>query len=87
MRTFSPTSRTAFAAIPTAMCGCSWGWGGIDTNGVRVHAPSGEELAFLHTPEVVANLVFGGTKRNRLFMCGSTSIYAIYVDAIGAALG
>jgi gluconolactonase len=66
---------------------CSWGWGGIDTNGVRVHAPSGEELAFLHTPEVVANLVFGGTKRNRLFMCGSTSIYAIYVNAVGAALG
>jgi len=66
---------------------CSWGWGGIDTDGVRVHAPSGEELAFLHTPEVVANLVFGGTKRNRLFMCGSTSIYAIYVNAVGAALG
>jgi gluconolactonase len=44
-------------------------------------------LAFLHTPEVVANLVFGGTKRNRLFMCGSASIYAIYVDAVGAALG
>jgi len=32
-------------------------------------------------------LVFGGTKRNRLFMCGSTSIYAIYVNAVGAALG
>jgi hypothetical protein len=28
-----------------------------------------------------------GTKRNRLFMCGSTSIYAIYVNAVGAALG
>ena len=43
-------------------------------------------LAFLHTPEVVANLVFGGTKRHRLFMTGSTSIYAIYVNAVGAAL-
>src|SRR5207245_243943 len=65
---------------------CSWGWGGVDTNGVRVHAPSGELLAFLHTPEVVANLCFGGTKRNRLFMTGSTSIYALYVNAVGAAL-
>jgi len=32
-------------------------------------------------------LVFGGSKRNRIFMCGSTSIYAIYVNAVGAALG
>jgi sugar lactone lactonase YvrE len=57
-----------------------------DTNGVRVHAPNGDLLAFLHTPEVAANLCFGGTKRNRLFMTGSTSIYALYVNAVGAAL-
>jgi gluconolactonase len=65
---------------------CSWGWGGLDTNGVRVHAPDGTLLAFLHTPEVISNLCFGGTKRNRLFMTGSTSIYALYVNAVGAAL-
>ena len=65
---------------------CGWGWGGSDTNGVRVHAPDGTLLAVLHTPEMIANLVFGGTKRNRLFMTGSTSIYAIYVNAVGAAL-
>jgi gluconolactonase len=65
---------------------CGWGWGGPDTNGVRVHAPNGDLLAFLHTPEIVANLCFGGVKRNRLFMTGSTSIYALYVNAVGAAL-
>jgi gluconolactonase len=65
---------------------CGWGWGGMDTNGVRVHHPDGALLAFLHTPEVVANLCFGGTKRNRLFMTGSTSIYALYVNAVGHAL-
>jgi gluconolactonase len=65
---------------------CGWGWGGVETNGVRVHAPNGEVLAFLHTPEVISNLCFGGTKRNRLFMTGSTSIYALYVNAVGAAL-
>jgi gluconolactonase len=65
---------------------CGWGWGGTDTNGVRVHHPDGTLLAFLHTPEVIANLCFGGTKRNRLFMCGSTSIYALYVNAVGHAL-
>jgi sugar lactone lactonase YvrE len=39
-----------------------------------------------HTPEVVSNLCFGGVKRNRLFMTGSTSIYALYVNAVGTAL-
>ena len=65
---------------------CSSGWGGPDTNGVRIHHPDGTVLAFLHTPEVVANLCFGGIKRNRLFMCGSTSIYAMHVNAVGHAL-
>ena len=66
---------------------CGWGWGGVDTNGVRVHAPNGDKLAFLHLPEVCANLVFGGVKRNRLFMAASTSLYALYVNAVGHALG
>ena len=65
---------------------CGWGWGGVETNGVRVHHPDGTLLAFLHTPEVVANLCFGGVKRNRLFMCGSTSIYSMYVNAVGHAM-
>ena len=65
---------------------CGWGWGGMDTNGVRVHHPDGSLLAFLHTPEVVANLCFGGRQRNRLFMTGSTSIYSLYVNAQGHAL-
>jgi gluconolactonase len=66
---------------------CSWGWGGVETNGVRVHHPDGSLLAVLHTPEIIANLVFGGEKRNRLFLCGSTSMYALYVNAHGHALG
>jgi gluconolactonase len=63
---------------------CSWGWGGLQTNGVRIHSPSGDLFGMIHTPEVISNLVFGGHKRNRLFMTGSTSIYALYVNAVGA---
>ena len=66
---------------------CAWGWGGPDTNGVRVHHPDGSVLAVLHLPEVAANLCFGGAKRNRLFICASTSLYGIYVNATGASLG
>jgi gluconolactonase len=65
---------------------CGWGWGGPDTNGVRVHHPDGAVLAILHLPEICANLCFGGSKRDRLFMCASTSVYAIYVNAIGHAV-
>jgi gluconolactonase len=35
-------------------------------------------------PEICANLCFGGAKRNRLFMCGSQSLYAVYTEALGA---
>jgi gluconolactonase len=65
---------------------CSWGWGGPDTNGVRIHAPNGDAIGFIHTPEVISNFTFGGHKRNRLFMAGSTSIYSIYVNAVGAKM-
>jgi gluconolactonase len=65
---------------------CSWGWGGPDTNGVRVHAPNGDRLAMLHTPEIIANLDFATAKRHFLFMCGSQSIFGVYVNAVGARM-
>jgi gluconolactonase len=65
---------------------CSFGWAGPETNGVRVHAPDGAAIGFIHLPEICGNLCFGGKKRNRLFMCGSTAIYAVYVEAQGALL-
>jgi gluconolactonase len=33
---------------------------------------------------VVANLCFGGPKRNRLFIAATTSLYAIFVQTRGA---
>ncbi|MBW0003058.1 MAG: SMP-30/gluconolactonase/LRE family protein, partial [Hyphomicrobiales bacterium] len=35
--------------------------------------------------EVVANVQFGGAKRNRLYICGTTSLYAMYVQAHGVS--
>ena len=49
--------------------------------------PNGDAIAFIHTPEMISNFVFGGDKRNRLFMAGSTSRYSLYVDAVGARNG
>lgn len=54
-------------------------------DGVHCFHPDGTLLGKIRVPEVVANLCFGGAKRNRLFICGTTSLYAAYVNAQGAA--
>jgi gluconolactonase len=53
-------------------------------DGVHIHAPDGALIGKIKVPEVVANLCFGGLKRNRLYICGTTSLYAIYVNVRGA---
>jgi gluconolactonase len=82
---FTPGSGDGVRCDADGNVWCSWGWGGDETSGVRVHAPDGDMVAMLHTPEIVSNLCFAAPKRNRLFMTGSASLYAIYVNAVGAA--
>jgi gluconolactonase len=52
-----------------------------------IYAPDGALLGKFLVPEIVANLTFGGTKRNRLYICGTTSIYSLFTFATGARLG
>jgi gluconolactonase len=52
--------------------------------GVQVVTPAGERIGMIRLPETCANICFGGTRRNRLFMAASESLYAVYVDAVGA---
>lgn len=65
----------------------------VDTNGnvwtssgegVHCYDSGGTLLGKIKVPEPVANLCFGGPKRNRLYICGTTSLYATYVNAQGA---
>jgi gluconolactonase len=53
-------------------------------DGVACFAPDGTLLGRIRVPEVVANVCFGGAKRNRLFICGTTSLYAAYLNTQGA---
>jgi gluconolactonase len=64
---------------------CGWG-GGEGQDGVAVFNPEGALIGRILLPERAANLCFGGLKRNRLFMAGSQSLYALYVNAQGATL-
>jgi gluconolactonase len=58
-------------------------WAGAPP-GVQIVAPSGEPIGMIRLPENCANICFGGTRRNRLFMAASQSLYAVYVDTVGA---
>ena len=51
---------------------------------MRCYAPTGDLIGKIHLPETVANLTFGGPKKNRLFICASTSVYSVYLNDIGA---
>jgi len=60
------------------------GWVGEGYDGVHIFAPDGKRIGQILLPEICSNLCFGGTKRNRLFMTGSQSLYAVYVETQGA---
>ncbi|MCO6456284.1 MAG: SMP-30/gluconolactonase/LRE family protein [Pirellulaceae bacterium] len=61
-----------------------WGMGREGLDGVSIFNPSGQLIGRIELPERCGNLCFGGRHRNRLFMCGSTSIYSLFVNTQGA---
>jgi len=71
---------------------CGWGSNGSadarpeELDGVRVFNPEGQAIGHIHLPERCANLCFGGTLGNRLFMAAGHSLYAVYVETRGAVV-
>jgi gluconolactonase len=53
-------------------------------DGVHCYESDGTLLGKILVPEAVANVVFGGVKRNRLYICGTTSLYAVMLPVNGA---
>ncbi|MEV1239251.1 SMP-30/gluconolactonase/LRE family protein [Nonomuraea sp. NPDC050022] len=51
---------------------------------VLCHDPDGTLIGRLRLPDDVANLVFGGLKRNRLFIAASSSLYSVMLNVTGA---
>ena len=52
-------------------------------DGVHCISPQGELLGKLLVPHLVSNLTFGGPAKNRLFICGSHTLYAIFLNRRG----
>lgn len=66
---------------------CGWGMGSDALDGVMVFAPDGTPIGRIALPERCANLCFGGRANSRLFMAGSQSLYALYVNVAGVQGG
>ena len=64
-----------------------WGMGEPGLDGVSIFNSAGKLIGRIDLPERCANLCFGGRYRNRLFMCGSTSVYSLFVNTQGALGG
>jgi len=51
---------------------------------IHCYEPDGELIGRVLMPERVSNLVFGGPKRNRLFITATSSVYSLLVAVSGA---
>lgn len=52
-------------------------------DGVHCLTSQGDLIGKILIPEMVANVCFGGPKLNRLFICGTTSLYSVYLNVNG----
>ena len=52
-------------------------------DGVHCYLPNGDLIGKIKIPEIVGNVCFGGKARNRLFICGCTSLYSVFLAVNG----
>ena len=52
-------------------------------NGVICFGPDGRPLGKIRIPTMVANLTFGGPRRDRLFITATHALYSVYVATTG----
>lgn len=54
-------------------------------DGVHCYADDGRLIGKILIPELVANVCFGGPRLNRLFICGTTSLYSAFLAVNGVS--
>ena len=80
-RVFATCDAGLFDGFRLDTAGRLWSSAG---DGVHCFAPNGDLLGKILVPEVVSNVCFGGVKKNRLYICGTTSLYAVLTHVNGA---
>ncbi len=79
--TFATCENGVFDGFRVDADGNIWSSAG---DGVHCFASDGTLIGKIHVPEVVANVEFGGLKRNRLYICATTSLFACYLNTWAA---
>ena len=80
---FADSSAGLFDGFRLDQAGNVWTSAG---DGVRCYEPGGDLIGIIRVPDPVANVCFGGPARNRLFICATGAVYAIYVKTNGLKL-
>jgi gluconolactonase len=80
-KTFATCPEGVFDGFRCDSAGNVWTSAGRN---VFCYAGDGTLLGTIPMSELVANVCFGGPKRNRLYICGQTSLYALYTRARAA---
>ena len=78
---FATCSEGVFDGFRFDRSGNIWASAG---DGVHCYAPDGDLLGKIKLSESVSNVEFGGPKRNRLYICATQSLYAVYLRTNGA---
>lgn len=82
-REFAVCSQGRFDGFRLDEGGRIWAAAG---DGVHCLDPDGTLLGKIRLPQAaVSNVVFGGPKRNRLFICATTAVYSIHLNTNGLA--
>jgi gluconolactonase len=80
-RTFATCADAVYDGLRVDEDGRVWVSAGA---AVHCHRADGELIGEIRLPERVSNLVFGGPKRNRLFITATTSLYSVLLAVCGA---
>jgi gluconolactonase len=80
-RVFADCTKGLFDGFRLDTAGRIWTSAG---DGVHCYDPDGTLIGKILIPEAVANVCFGGPKRDRLFICATTSLYAVRLHVNGA---
>ncbi len=81
---FATCTNGLFDGFRVDLAGRIWTSAG---DGVHCYDPDGTLIGKVRIPEMVANVCFGGPKRNRLFIVARQSLYSVFLTANGAAAG
>ena len=80
-RLFADCTHGTFDGLRLDDTGRLWAAAG---DGIHCYDPDGTLIGKLRLPEETSNLVFGGAKRNRLFVTATTSVYSLLLSVNGA---